>query len=680
MPPAIDSGLRVVSNACANGGGALDTSAGYWNPSTFSADQEAQITVTTLPVLDNYGLGVYLRTLPGTDTAGYMVDWAKNRGTGGVIDAVVIWRLDPFENIQQADLAMGVGDTLRVTAIGNTITVYHTPFGGGESLITSVVDAATNRVGYIGAIIYGSTVRADDFGGGSIDPCAFPTTSILDDFNRANEGPPPSASWHTLSGFGGLKVESNKAVNSDADSGCTWGTSYGPDCEAYSTLSSLSGTGDIATWSIALFARASSADVYDGDCYRLLVGNGNIGGVCSWYLQRMLFSTGTVDIATGTVTFSIGDSIGISAIGNTITAYYKSSGGSWASLGSAVNGDVPGAGYIGADLAPDLINTTQMGIDDFGGGTYTCSPAPVADFSGTPTSGTAGLSVDFTDLSTNTPTSWLWDFGDGDISTDQNPTHVYSAIGTYTVALTATNGDGSDTETKVDYITVIGAPVADFSGTPTSGNVALSVDFTDLSTNSPTSWFWDFGDGGSSTSQNPTYVYNYIGVYTVTLTATSSSGSDSETKVAYITVNAAPEVGAAEVEDCDTNTGGLAVGLRVSNVAIARDNWLGSLTIDASAELRAKDNSYSVLVNNGTLTSLVGDKSVWDTDNFAAGHAKDIDDATGQYHLVSAATQAYTISNPSTDRAYDVTATTLNELAAIVGTLIADLKAKGLLS
>jgi PKD repeat protein len=80
--------------------------------------------------------------------------------------------------------------------------------------------------------------------------------------------------------------------------------------------------------------------------------------------------------------------------------------------------------------------------------------APVADFEGAPLSGVAPLEVSFTDLSTNTPESWNWDFGDGGTSTLQNPTHTYNAAGTYTVALTATNGNGSDTKTKTDYITV----------------------------------------------------------------------------------------------------------------------------------------------------------------------------------------------------------------------------------
>ena len=79
---------------------------------------------------------------------------------------------------------------------------------------------------------------------------------------------------------------------------------------------------------------------------------------------------------------------------------------------------------------------------------------PVADFIGNPTSGIVPLTVSFTDLSTGNPETWSWDFGDGGTSTVQNPTYEYTAVGTYTVALTVTNAYGSDTETKVDYITV----------------------------------------------------------------------------------------------------------------------------------------------------------------------------------------------------------------------------------
>jgi PKD repeat protein len=79
---------------------------------------------------------------------------------------------------------------------------------------------------------------------------------------------------------------------------------------------------------------------------------------------------------------------------------------------------------------------------------------PTANFAGSPTSGTAPLTVQFTDLSSGEPTSWLWDFGDGSSSALQNPSYEYTTAGTYTVSLTATNAYGSDTETRTSYITV----------------------------------------------------------------------------------------------------------------------------------------------------------------------------------------------------------------------------------
>lgn len=88
-----------------------------------------------------------------------------------------------------------------------------------------------------------------------------------------------------------------------------------------------------------------------------------------------------------------------------------------------------------------------------------------------------------------------------------------------------------------DSAFAVTAPVADFSASVISGAPPLSVDFTDLSMNSPTSWDWGWGDETThGTTQNPTHEYASDGVYTVTLTATNSGGSDDEIKVDYITV------------------------------------------------------------------------------------------------------------------------------------------------
>lgn len=79
---------------------------------------------------------------------------------------------------------------------------------------------------------------------------------------------------------------------------------------------------------------------------------------------------------------------------------------------------------------------------------------PIADFSANKTTVAINETVSFSDESSFAPTSWAWDFGDGTTSTEQNPTHSYAEVGTYTVQLTVENENGSDTEIKENYITV----------------------------------------------------------------------------------------------------------------------------------------------------------------------------------------------------------------------------------
>jgi len=208
----------------------------------------------------------------------------------------------------------------------------------------------------------------------------------------------------------------------------------------------------------------------------------------------------------------------------------------------------------------------------------TVGNAPVANFSGTPTLGAAPLAVTFTDSSTNTPTAWSWTFGDSSTSTAQSPSHTYAA-GTYTVSLTATNAFGSDGETKTNYITAGSAPVANFSGTPTTGNAPLPVTFTDSSTNSPTAWSWTFGDSSTSTAQNPSHTYNAAGNYTVALTATNAYGNNTNTKNNYITV---------------TSGGG---GTAYAYPNTWAPGWSKNVTLISGglSDLQAQDSAYMVI-------------------------------------------------------------------------------------
>ena len=143
-----------------------------------------------------------------------------------------------------------------------------------------------------------------------------------------------------------------------------------------------------------------------------------------------------------------------------------------------------------------------------------------------------GLIVLFSDSSAGEPTSWSWDFGDGQQSSARSPSHAYRLPGSYAVTLTIENRFGvTDSTSQFVDVSLGTAPVADFQA-QTDGLRAL---FTDMSTGSPTSWSWDFGDGTSSTVQNPSHTYAQAGTYNVTLRATNVAGSSSKTK--FVTVS-----------------------------------------------------------------------------------------------------------------------------------------------
>jgi PKD repeat protein len=133
----------------------------------------------------------------------------------------------------------------------------------------------------------------------------------------------------------------------------------------------------------------------------------------------------------------------------------------WHAEGSVVTMTAtPNEGYAFANWSGALSGTTNpqtITMDSAKNVTANfAAEVPVADFTGTPTSGPAPLTVNFTDASTGLVTSYEWDFdNNGTVdSTLQNPSHTYSSVGTYTVKLTVTGPAGSDTDARIGYITV----------------------------------------------------------------------------------------------------------------------------------------------------------------------------------------------------------------------------------
>ena len=165
---------------------------------------------------------------------------------------------------------------------------------------------------------------------------------------------------------------------------------------------------------------------------------------------------------------------------------------------------------------------------------------PTANFTATPLVGCAPLLVQFTSTSTGNPTSYSWNFGNSATSVLQNPSTTYTTPGTYTVSLTVSNSNGSNTKTVNAYITVLGKPIVDFTTPDTAGCPPHTVVFTN-NTNpvvpGPATYTWAFGDGFNSTQQNPTHTYTSPGYYNVTLVATNAGGCNASlTKPAYIHV------------------------------------------------------------------------------------------------------------------------------------------------
>lgn len=135
------------------------------------------------------------------------------------------------------------------------------------------------------------------------------------------------------------------------------------------------------------------------------------------------------------------------------------------------------------------------------------------------------LTVDFTNTSTTTgTTTYSWNFGDGNSSTDENPQHTYATDGIYVACLTVVDSCGQNIACDSVIVNSCNSPVADYSYTATQ----LQADFTDASTlgNNP-SWSWDFGDGNNSMMQNPSHTYASPGTYYSCLIVTDDCGTDS---------------------------------------------------------------------------------------------------------------------------------------------------------
>ncbi len=218
-----------------------------------------------------------------------------------------------------------------------------------------------------------------------------------------------------------------------------------------------------------------------------------------------------------------------------------------------------------------------------------CVGMPIAAFTQSNDTICSGSFVSFADNSTNTPTGWQWNFDAGGVaplvtpnpatSTSQNPNVQFvstsSAPVTMTIQLTASNGNGTGSPVTHTVVVMPPLPVANFSASPgLSVCKGSQITFTDLSTNSPSTWSWNFGVGATPATNNsgnpPAVVFSQAGQSTVTLIATNYCGS-STPFTQNVTVN--------DVPNASFNFTGASV-CNNGNITFS-DNSLGSPAITA---------------------------------------------------------------------------------------------------
>ncbi len=229
---------------------------------------------------------------------------------------------------------------------------------------------------------------------------------------------------------------------------------------------------------------------------------------------------------------------------------------------------------------------------------------------GTPTTGNAPLTVSFTGSAQGgtAPYTYSWNFGDGSAaSTAQNPSHTYSAAGTFNATLTVTDSSSpAKTATAVATTTVnaVGNPLAaTASAVPTSGQIPLTVAFSGTGTGGspPYSFSWNFGDGSaSSPAQNPSHTYSAAGNFTATLTVTDSS-SPAKTATATVPITSTPIQGAPPGAPTGL-TGGAGNGQVTLNWTAPASN--GGVNITSYRVYRGTSSGSETLLTTGGCANL----------------------------------------------------------------------------
>ena len=285
-----------------------------------------------------------------------------------------------------------------------------------------------------------------------------------------------------------------------------------------------------------------------------------------------------------------------------------------------------------------LIVTSNTGSKGTISKTIVVNNKPIVQFEGDNLSGCSPLNVNFTDLSTtDTGSTYYWDFGDYIISADQSPSHTFLSSRSYSIKQVVTAPGGcKDSLIKTSYITVLNAPVTDFS--MSNGCVNTVISFTDQSAivaNNIISWSWNFGDNSTSSLQNPTHIYSTNGSYTVTLTTTTNFGCQS-TLTKTLIINSKPIV--------QFNTPTLS-GCTPLNVTFGD---LSSTATGSTYNWDFGDNTFSTIKNPIHVYTMNGSFTVKEV-VIAPGGCSDSLIKTGYINVLSAISPSFTELNRCTN-------------------------------
>ncbi|HOY83446.1 MAG TPA: PKD domain-containing protein, partial [Rhodoglobus sp.] len=266
--------------------------------------------------------------------------------------------------------------------------------------------------------------------------------------------------------------------------------------------------------------------------------------------------------------------------------------------------------------------TIALTVTDNGGLTGTVgksivvgNAAPIAAFSFAPEAPNAGEAVTFANESIDDAEiiACVWEFGDGAMSVEHNPTHAYATSGVFTVRLTVIDDDHVANSVERSVEVVNAPPVAAFSFTPSSPSVRDVVKFTDETTDDGeiAAWHWEFGDGAASDEQNPEHQYNAKGKFTVKLTVTDD-GDLSDSVEHEITVKNLPP----EVRLLKPTAGAVWTGEQtIEWEATDPDDQASALKIALEYALQAAGSGWQVIATNQDNAG----KHKWDTSQVAQG-------------------------------------------------------------